>query len=254
MSALLELNWPDLPLNVAAAFTLRGADPEGDSRNRPYAAFNLATHVGDDSAAVETNRRRLGALLKLPCEPVWLRQMHGRAVLDLDNLPATNPGSAFEADAAVTSKLGAVCAIQVADCLPVLFASLDGSRIGAAHAGWRGLAGGVLEATIRALRVEPQSLTAWIGPGISQEHFEVADEVRVAFDGAAGFAANARGRWQCDLAGLAARRLRAAGLTSIAMAGECTFSDPGRFFSYRRDRVCGRMAALIWRSARVESA
>src|SRR5690242_16445654 len=104
MSALLGLNWPDLPSNVAAAFTLRGTDSEGDSRNRSYAAFNLATHVGDDPAAVEANRRRLGALLKLPCEPVWLRQMHGRAVLDLDSPPATNSGTAFEADASVTSK------------------------------------------------------------------------------------------------------------------------------------------------------
>jgi len=142
-----------------------------------------------------------------------------------------------------------VCAVQVADCLPVLLAT--GAAVAAAHAGWRGLAAGVLEATVARLGADPAQLIAWLGPAIGAQHFEVGTEVRDAFlahDGAAAdaFAANARGRWQCDLATLARQRLRRAGVQRVFGGHWCTYADPARFFSYRRDGNCGRMAALIW--------
>ena len=155
------------------------------------------------------------------------------------------------ADAVVTRAPGRVCVIQVADCMPVLFAARDGSAVGAAHAGWRGLAGGVLEETVRHLCVPATELIAWLGPTIGQEHFEVGDEVRAAFvsrdpDAVSAFESNARGRWQCDLYSLARRRLVALGIRDVFGGGWCTYADAARFFSYRRDGQCGRMAALIW--------
>jgi YfiH family protein len=155
------------------------------------------------------------------------------------------------ADAAVTRLPGSVCVIQVADCMPVLFAARDGSAVGAAHAGWRGLAGGVLEETVRKLAVPPQQLIAWLGPTIGQDNFEVGDDVRSAFvlcdpDAASAFETNARGRWQCDLYALARRRLSALGVQDVFGGGWCTYADAARFFSFRRDGQCGRMAALIW--------
>ena len=178
-----------------------------------------------------------------------MQQVHGLEVLDLD---MCQPATGMAADAAITRRAGPVCAVQVADCLPVLLAARDGSAVAAAHAGWRGLASGVLEATVKSLAVEPRGLMAWLGPGIGPAHFEVGDEVRSAFlardAGAANeFASNDRGRWQCDLAGLARRRLRALGVTAISGGDWCTYADALRFFSYRRDGRCGRMAALIWR-------
>ena len=157
----------------------------------------------------------------------------------------------FPVDAAVTHISGRVCVIQVADCMPVLFAARDGSAVGAAHAGWRGLAGGVLEQTVRTLDVTAADLVAWLGPTISQQHFEVGDDVRTAFvsgdPGAeAAFVANTRGRWQCDLYALARRRLRALGVMDVSGGEWCTYADVARFFSFRRDGQCGRMAALIW--------
>ena len=155
------------------------------------------------------------------------------------------------ADAVVTRDVGRVCAIRVADCMPVLFAAMDGSAIGAAHAGWRGLAGGVLEATVERLGVPSSHIVAWMGPAIGPEHFEVGDDVRAAFvdvdaDAASAFVKNQRGRWQCDLYALARRRLSRLGVTRVYGGGWCTFAEPDRFFSYRRDSQCGRMAALIW--------
>ena len=164
------------------------------------------------------------------------------------------PEPDYRADGAVTRVRGRVCAVLVADCLPVLFAARDGSAVGAAHAGWRGLAAGILENTVAALGVPPAQLLAWIGPGIGQGHFEVGAEVRDAFLGTAGtggpaaaaFLPNARGRWQCDLAALARLRLAALGLAQIHGGQWCTFAEPENFFSYRRDARSGRMAALIW--------
>ncbi len=155
------------------------------------------------------------------------------------------------ADAAIARSGDRVCVIQVADCVPVLFATRDATAIAAAHAGWKGLAAGVLEATVGGLDVDPRTLCAWLGPGISQRHFEVGDEVRAAFlahdaQAAEDFEPNARGRWQCDLFALARRRLLKIGVREISGGDCCTYADAARFFSYRRDGQCGRMAALVW--------
>jgi hypothetical protein len=194
----------------------------------------------------------------LPSTPRWLQQVHGIEVADLD-APAPLPDLPV-ADASVSRTPGVVCAIRTADCLPVLFAASDGSAVGAAHAGWRGLAAGVLEATIAKLRARmPRevALVAWLGPAISAAHFEVGDEVRDAFMrhdpmAAAAFVKNARGRWQCDLYLLARQRLKASGVTDISGGGLCTYADSACFYSYRRDvqhqgmATTGRMATLIW--------
>jgi polyphenol oxidase len=244
--SLLEMNW-QLPHGVFAACTTR----QGGVSEAPWNSFNLATHVGDDFAHVAANRARLRALLDLGVEPTWLTQVHGVAVADLDSA-ASSPMPAT-ADAAVASRAGAVCVVMVADCLPVLFCSRDGKRIGAAHAGWRGLAAGVLERTVAAMGVPGNELMAWLGPAISQEHFEVGDEVRETFvkaDRAANsrFRMNARGRWQADLVGLARLRLAALGVAGVSGGNWCTFSDRERFYSHRRDGKGGRLAALIWRA------
>jgi YfiH family protein len=240
---------------VHAAFTLRS----GGVSAAPFDSLNLGAHVGDEAAAVAENRRRVRARLSLPEEPAWLEQVHGVEVVDLDAAaPAAGPtqhttgADMPAADAIVSRRAGRVCVVQVADCLPVLLAARDGSAVAAAHAGWRGLAAGVLEATVKRLAAEPGDLLAWLGPGIGAAHFEVGAEVRQAFlaqDAAAAdaFAANTRGRWQCDLAGLARRRLAALGIGAVFGGKWCTYGDASRFFSYRRDGRCGRMAALIWR-------
>jgi purine-nucleoside/S-methyl-5'-thioadenosine phosphorylase / adenosine deaminase len=235
-----------VPARVRCAFTLR----TGGISVAPYDSLNLGTHVNDVADAVRENRRRVRESLRLPAEPVWLQQVHGTEVADLDVL-GPSPPSPPHADAAVTRAAGRVCVIQVADCMPVLFAARDGSAVGAAHAGWRGLAGGVLEQTVRALGVAPTDLVAWLGPTISQQHFEVGDDVRSAFmsgdpDASSAFVANTRGRWQCDLYRLARRRLATLGVNEVFGAGWCTYAEGARFFSFRRDGQCGRMAALIW--------
>jgi YfiH family protein len=234
----------DAPATVRAACTLRA----GGASAAPFESLNLGRHVGDDPAAVAENRRRVGAALSLPGEPLWLDQIHGTRVADAD--AETVPAAA---DAAVSRQRGRVLAIQVADCLPVLFASHDGTVVAAAHAGWRGLSAGVLEAAVAAMRVEPRHIVAWLGPAIGQEHFEVGEEVRAAFlahdaRAADGFARNARGRWQCNLLQLAHRRLAALGLREVSAANLCTYAARDRCFSYRRDGRTGRMAALIWRT------
>jgi polyphenol oxidase len=231
------------PPAVCSAFTLRGGGVSGG----PFDSLNLGAHVGDRPEAVAENRRRVRERLALPAEPAWLEQVHGTRVADLDAA-----GEAIRsADAVITRTAGVVCAIQVADCMPVLFAARDASAVGVAHAGWRGLAAGVLEETVARLGVPPGELLAWLGPAISAQHFEVGEEVLTAFlerdPGAGGaFSANPRGRWQCDLAALARRRLGALGVTAVSGGSWCTCGDPARFYSFRRDGRCGRMAALIW--------
>jgi polyphenol oxidase len=260
--ATIEPRW-GAPVRVRAAFTLRGGGVSG----APYDSLNLGVHVGDALESVRENRRRVRERLGLPGEPVWLQQVHGAGVLDLDTGDARADGSTSrgaargigeaaqpEADAAVTRTPGRVCAIQVADCMSVLFAARDGSAVGAAHAGWRGLAGGVLEQTIARLGVPAAQLVAWLGPTINQKSFEVGEDVRTAFtkgdaDAASAFEANSRGRWQCDLYALARRRLAALGVSDVTGGGWCTYADASRFFSFRRDGQCGRMAALIWMEA-----
>ncbi|HZO00469.1 MAG TPA: peptidoglycan editing factor PgeF [Burkholderiales bacterium] len=182
-------------------------------------------------------RRELRALL--PAEPAWLKQVHGRQVIDLDR---NAPG---EGDAAVTRTTDRVCVVQMADCMPVLFADQAGTTVAAAHAGWRGLAGGVLEATIDAMRVPRRELVAWLGPAIGPRVYEVGEEVRDAFRGyEAAFTPTRPGHWLLDLYAVARSKL--SGLKAVAGGGFCTYSEPGRFFSFRRDRTSERMGALIW--------
>ncbi|HEU4516841.1 MAG TPA: peptidoglycan editing factor PgeF [Steroidobacteraceae bacterium] len=231
----------DAPARVRAVMTTR----TGGASTAPYDSFNLATHVGDQVEAVAENRRRLREALSLPSEPAWLEQVHGNAVAVLPE----HPGG--PADAAVTFTRGPVCAVLVADCLPVFLASRGGDRVGIAHAGWRGLAAGVVEATVAALDCQPHELVAWLGPSIGPSAFEVGEEVREAFlagdAGAAGaFRRGRAGRWLADLPALARRRLADAGIESIGGGDFCTVADATRFFSYRRDGATGRMAALAW--------
>lgn len=242
---LLLPDWP-APPRVRAAFTLR----TGGVSEPPFDTLNLGRHVGDAPEAVDENRRRVRETLGLATEPAWLEQVHGTDVVDLDTSSVMR-----RADAAVTRRTDQVCAIQVADCMPVLFAAVDASAVGAAHAGWRGLAGGVLEATVKTMAVPPSDLVAWMGPAIGPARFEVGDEVRAAFlaqDPGAGsaFVRGAGDRWMCDLYCLARRRLEALGVRAISGGGWCTCTDSASFFSYRRSGRCGRMAALIWLTGR----
>lgn len=233
------------PAGICAGTTTRAG---GLSRGS-LASFNLAAHVADDPAVVAANRARLRADLALPAEPLWLRQVHGAEVVVHDG-SQVEP----EADAAVTFEAGRVLAVLTADCLPVVLSSRDGGRLGLVHAGWRGLAAGVLDRTVTALGVPGGELLAWFGPAISAPAFEVGAEVREAFVAghaadAAAFTPNERGRWQADLYALARARLGRLGVTTVAGGGECTFRDAGRFYSHRRDPRGGRMATLLWRRA-----
>jgi YfiH family protein len=249
MPEFIRVDWP-APANVHAVTTLRG----GGFSQPPYATFNLAAHVGDDPTAVAANRARLGRLLRLPAEPRWLDQRHTATVIDAER--STHP--AHGADASFAGRPGVVCAVLTADCLPLLLCNRDGSRVAAAHAGWRGLAAGVLEATVTALDEPGDRLLAWLGPAIGPQAFEVGDEVREAFvahDPAAqqAFRPTSGNRWLADLYLLAGQRLAACGVTAIYGGGWCTYSEPERFYSYRRDRTTGRMASLIWRDPSVIS-
>jgi len=184
-------------------------------------------------------RERLRALL--PAEPAWLEQVHGNRVACLDESPL------LQADAAFTRNRGTVCAVQMADCLPVLFADEAGTVVAAAHAGWRGLAAGVLEATVAALRVPGHRLLAWLGPAIGPRAYEVGEDVLAAFRGhEAAFSPGRPGRWLLDLYAVARERLSRAGVNKVSGGGRCTYSEPQRFFSYRRDRTSARMGAFIW--------
>ncbi|MGH8738033.1 MAG: peptidoglycan editing factor PgeF [Burkholderiales bacterium] len=240
---MIGLIRPDWPATAGALVTTR----EGGASGGAYASLNLGLRSGDDEAAVRENRRRLESLL--PSPPVWLRQVHGTRVADADAARAA--GMEPEADAAVARRPGTVCAVLAADCMPVLLADEAASVVGIAHAGWRGLCAGVLEATLDAMQAEPGALMAWLGPAIGPRVYEVGDEVRAAFvarDPASGdaFRAAPRGHWLLDLYMVARQRLAARGVTRVHGGGLCTLSDPARFFSYRRDGATGRMAALIW--------
>jgi polyphenol oxidase len=237
-------DWP-APPGVRALSTLR----QGGASAVPYASLNLGAHVGDAPDAVAGNRGALRAAAALPTEPRWLTQVHGADVADLDD---GGPADALPiADAAISRRPGRICAILSADCLPVLFAAESGRAVAAAHAGWRGLAGGVLEAAVAALDTAPQALFAWLGPAIGPRHFEVGPEVREAMlrgDPAAegAFARNERGRYLADLPALARSRLARLGVARVYGSGECTFAHPDRYFSHRRDGTTGRQASLIW--------
>ncbi|HET7929830.1 MAG TPA: peptidoglycan editing factor PgeF [Rhodanobacteraceae bacterium] len=256
----VDANWPAQAC-VHAFSTLRG--PAGHSA-APFGPLNLGTRCGDDLAAVVRNRKELEFYAGLPSPPHWLHQVHGTRAIVFDRPAPRVPFREWEhaqhalqvqdepeADAAVTRTPGVVLAIQTADCLPVLFAADDGSEIAAAHAGWRGLAAGVLEATLEAMHTPRARVLAWLGPAIAAGSYEVGDEVRDAFVGhapaaATAFTATRVGHWQCDLYALARQRLCAAGVDQIHGGGLDTFSDP-RLHSYRRDGArSGRMASLVW--------
>jgi YfiH family protein len=198
---------------------------------------------------VAENRRLLRREARLPAEPTWLTQVHGISVADLDA-----DGRYGSADAAITAQVGKVCAILTADCLPIVFTTDSGDRVAAAHAGWRGLAAGVIGATVRALGAPSEHLLAWLGPAIGPNHFEVGEEVREAMlkadSGASeAFKLGTRGRFMADLSLLARRQLKNLGVERVFGGGECTYAHPERYFSHRRDGVTGRQATLIWREA-----
>lgn len=235
----LAPDWP-APVQVKALQTTR----RGGVSGVPYDSFNLASHVGDAPLAVERNRMLLNTIL--PSEPVWLEQVHGTTVVNAD-AASCRP----QADACIARHRAAVCVVMTADCLPVLLCDQRGSVVGAAHAGWKGLAGGVIEATVQAMQVAPQELMAWLGPAISQQAFEVGAEVRDAFvavqpQAISAFVQGRDGKWLADLYQLARMRLNKLGVTKIYGGNFCTYSEPERFFSFRRDGVTGRMATFIW--------
>lgn len=243
MNDWLTPDWP-APPNVRALVTTR----HGGVSVGPWASMNLALHVGDDADAVATNR----ALLRgcLPAEPCWLEQVHGVVVADADRHHAQPP----RADAVVSREAGRVCAVLTADCLPVLLCADNGERVAAVHAGWRGMAAGVLETAVAAMGRPGGELLAWLGPAIGPAAFEVGPEVRTAFvshDAGAedAFAAGGGDRWFADLYALARLRLRAVGVTRVYGGGWCTVGDATRFYSYRRDGITGRMASLVWRTS-----
>jgi len=241
--AWIKADWP-APSNVHAGTTLRQG---GVSRNS-FASLNLGEHVSDDQAAVIENRRRFADECALPSAPLWLCQTHGINVAA--NVP---PRPDTGTDAIVTRASNSVCAVLTADCLPVVFAALDGSEVAVAHAGWRGLCNGILEAAVAAMQTSPGETLVWLGPAIAQPAFEVGIEVREQFiarlpDSATHFVENARGRFQADLYGLARQRLAALGIHAVNGGNHCTFTEAEDFYSYRRDGQCGRMATFIYRS------
>ena len=242
---MLIPEWP-APRRVVAAVTTRA----GGVSAGPFSSLNLGTHVGDDPSHVAENRRRLRQQLALPGEPLWLSQVHGTEAVRAE---AVTGG--VDADAAYSSQPGVICAVLTADCLPVLLCNRAGTRVAAAHAGWAGLKAGVLESTATCFDVGDE-LLAWMGPAISQAHFEVGPEVREGFLDAASdslreltaaaFLPSLRpGHWMADLYTLARIRLEALG-AAVFGGGLCTFADAERFYSYRRDKVTGRMASLIY--------
>lgn len=231
-------DWP-APARVHGLMTLR----TGGVSQGPWTSFNLGDHVGDDPTHVTANRAQLRR--QLPAEPAWLRQVHSARVVEAGRAPSP------EADASFSRETGQVCAVLTADCLPVLFCDRAGSVVAAAHAGWRGLADGVLEATVAAMQVAPGEVMAWMGAAIGPQAFEVGDEVRAAFvaqqpEATVAFVPHAPGKWLADIYALARIRLGHAGVEAVYGGGRCTFNEADAFYSYRRDGVTGRMASLIW--------
>ena len=231
--------WP-APSRVKCLITTRN----GGVSNGAHASFNLGLRAGDEPSAVAANRAQLRA--HLPQEPAWLRQVHGARVVRADGLPDT-----AEADASYTRHAGTVCAVMIADCLPLLLCDAIGSVVGVAHAGWRGLSSSVVENTVSAMGVAPAELRAFLGPAIGPDAIEVGADVRDAFiatdtDASDAFKPHGEGKWLADLFMLARQRLARLGVRHIYGGGLCTYRDPARFYSYRRDKTTGRMAALIW--------
>jgi YfiH family protein len=235
-------DWPAPSRVRAFTTTRRGGVSKGEWRS-----LNFGLACGDEPTDVATNREKLRAIL--PADPLWLRQVHGNSVVD-----AEDDNGHHQADGSVTSFSGKVLTVLTADCLPVLLCDDQGSRVGVAHAGWRGLAGGVIEATVTRMDVAPGRLIAWLGPAISGENYQVGREVRDAFAASQTFArlchdkafVASEDRWHLDLTKSARIILAALGVERVYGGGFCTFNDSARFFSHRRDRVTGRMSSLIW--------
>ncbi len=242
--SILWPRWP-APARVRAACTTR----IGGHSQAPWASFNLSERVGDTPAAVAANRALLARQLALPGAPQWLHQVHGT-----DLVAAADDGLERRGDAGWARRPGLVCAVQSADCLPVLLCDRDGTCVAALHGGWRGLAAGIIPRTLAALPLPPERWLAWLGPAICAACYEVGAEARAAFAADAdatrrGFRPAARsGHWHADLAAIARAQLAACGVPETAIFGGdlCTREDPGRFYSFRRDGTTGRMAALIW--------
>ncbi len=240
MIAPLLPDWPAPPRVRALVTTRAGGVSAGH-----YASLNLATHVGDEPAAVAANRHRLLATCALPAAPRWLNQVHGTAVIEAAASGLELP----TADAAFTTRRGVVCAVLTADCLPILLCDRAGTTVAAVHAGWRGLSAGVIAAALTKLP-PAADLLAWVGPGIGPQHYQVGAELRAQFLAldpahAAAFSQRA-GAWYADLAQLAVRQLEQAGVGGVYTSGLCTYANSTDFFSFRRNPVCGRIASLIW--------
>ncbi len=233
-------DWP-APANVKSLQTTR----HGGVSGTPYDSLNFGSHVGDVPRAVAHNRQLLSPLM--PSEPVWLEQVHGTCVANADAANCVE-----QADASVARQQGSVCVVMTADCLPILLCDEAGTVVGAAHAGWKGLAAGVIEATVNAMQVEPHKLMAWLGPAIGPDAFEVGAEVRAAFIAHQAQAAEAfiahgtAGKYHADIYLLARQRLNTLGIARVFGGQHCTLTEGNRFYSYRRDGVTGRMGTFIW--------
>lgn len=249
MTRFIQPDWP-APHTIRALVTTRTGGVRSPRHTNvggvslpPYDSFNLGDHVGDDPVAVASNRAALREFC--PSEPKWLKQVHGVTVACADSMTAAD-----EADASVAFRTNTVCAVLTADCLPVLFCNQSGTVVAAAHAGWRGLAAGVLETTLAAMNTHPNEILAWMGPAIGPQAFEVGEEVRAAFVSdlpgtSQAFRPGLPGKWFADIYLLARLRLARAGVSKVYGGEFCTFTDP-RFYSFRRDKTTGRMASLIW--------
>lgn len=237
---IIEAKW-NAPSQVKALCTTR----QGGFSQPPYDSLNLATHVGDDDQSVLQNRELLCNSLRLPAEPCWLEQTHSTRVVSLES------DSSRLADAAITREADTIAIVMTADCLPILLCNRSGTEVAVIHAGWRGLVDGVIEATVKDMNSSADQLLAWIGPGISQQCFEVGSEVRDSFIARnradeSYFVVNRPAHWLCDLSGLATVTMARLDIADISRAGYCSYSDDSHYFSYRRNALTGRMASLIW--------
>jgi YfiH family protein len=239
----IKADWP-APLGIHAGTTLR----YGGVSQQAFDSFNLAAHVGDDLQHVQHNRDQLMDRLGLQQQPMWLNQQHTTLVINAEHVSQSN--QALIADASFTVKTGVVCAVLTADCLPILLCDEQGKQVAAIHAGWRGLLNGIIENTLATFKYEP--VLAWLGPAISQQAFEVGEEIRSAFltqssQTQSAFIKGRAGKWHADLYQLASMRLNEAGVANVYGGGFCSFNEQKRFFSYRRSEQTGRMASLIWK-------
>ncbi|MFV2057970.1 MAG: peptidoglycan editing factor PgeF [Thiohalomonadales bacterium] len=238
---LIKPDWP-APVNIFACSTTR----QGGYSQAPYHHLNLADHVGDDIADVASNREYLSKTLQWVQEPAWLQQTHSVTVVELTGTQTLSQ----PADASYTRKPGQVCVVLSADCLPILVCDRAGRSVAAIHAGWRGLAAGIVEQTLRKLKIDSSELLVWFGPAIGPEHFEVGEEVRNIFVSqneatAAAFQQNSARKYFADIFEIARIRLHALGVNEVYGGHWCTYADSSKFFSYRRDQVTGRIATLI---------